>query len=70
MFLIFDCLPGQKLNYEAELLHSIGHYPLTIATNVMADNPDSRQNAEVDTYSKKNNWNGRMRDEIFDEWHV
>jgi hypothetical protein len=40
---------------------------LTIATNVMADNPDSRQNAEVDSYCKKNNWNGRMRDEIFED---
>jgi hypothetical protein len=40
---------------------------LTIATNVMADNPDSRENAEVDIYCKKNNWNGRMRNEIFED---
>ena len=40
---------------------------LTIATNVMADNPDSRQNAEVDRYCIKSNWNGRKRNEIFQD---
>ena len=33
----------------------------------MADNPDSRENAEVDKYCEKSNWNGRGRDEIFDD---
>jgi hypothetical protein len=38
---------------------------LTIATNLMADNPDSRKNARVDQYCKTANWNGRQRDDIF-----
>jgi len=38
---------------------------LTIATNLMADNPDSRKNAKVDEYCKKANWNGRQRNDIF-----
>lgn len=40
---------------------------LTIATNLMADNPDSRTNAKVDEYCKKANWNGRQRNDIFDD---
>jgi len=38
---------------------------LTIATNLIADNPDSRKNANVDEYCKKTNWNGRQRNDIF-----
>lgn len=40
---------------------------LTIATNVMAQNPDAAQNAEVHRYCEKVNWNGRGRNEIFDD---
>ena len=40
---------------------------LTIATNLMADNPDSRKNAEVDQYCKNPNWNGRGRNDIFND---
>ncbi len=56
----------QKVLFEApEIANKLR--VLTIATNLMADNPDSRQNTEVDRYCEKNNWNGRGRDEIFDD---
>ncbi|MBT30236.1 MAG: hypothetical protein CMO01_11300 [Thalassobius sp.] len=38
---------------------------LTIATNKMAQNPDSEQNAKVEKYCVDNNWNGAGRDTIF-----
>ncbi len=40
---------------------------LTIATNLMMDNPDSRENARVEKYCETSNWNGKKRNEIFND---
>ena len=40
---------------------------LSIATHIMARNPNNKENAEVDHSCKKINWNGRGRNSIFND---